>query len=131
MLTPATLRDLAQARLQEAEVLLAQGHPASAHYLGGYAVELTLKACVCDSLNWADFPETPGEFKNLSNFRTHDLNLLLLLSGRKPFILSNHAVEWREVFAWNPEERYRPTGSVLTEDARGFLNAVARLLSVL
>lgn len=131
MLAPTTLRGLAQARLQEAQVLLANGHPDSARYLGGYAVELALKARICDTLNWADFPETPGEFKNFQSLRTHDLNILLLFSGQKPFILGNHAADWQAVFAWNPEERYRPSGSVPPGKAQTFLAAVANLLLVL
>lgn len=42
----ADLRDLALARLDEAQVLLGEGRPSGAYYLAGYTVECGLKAII-------------------------------------------------------------------------------------
>jgi len=44
------IKELADLRLKEARALLTSGYPDGAYYLGGYALELALKAVVCK--NW-------------------------------------------------------------------------------
>lgn len=56
-------RKLAQARIKDAEVLYANRRYAGAVYLCGYAVELALKARICHTLKWLEFPETPKEMQ--------------------------------------------------------------------
>ncbi len=51
-------------------------------YLAGYTVELALKARICEVLNWSGYPATSKEFDGYRSFRTHDLRVLLSLSGR-------------------------------------------------
>jgi len=52
-------------------------------YLSGYVVELALKARICRTLKWRGFPEKRNEFEGLQTFKTHDLDVLLSLSGRE------------------------------------------------
>jgi hypothetical protein len=56
------LKRLAADRLKDAQSLLKAKRYNGAIYLCGYAVELALKARICQTLKWADFPETAGEF---------------------------------------------------------------------
>jgi hypothetical protein len=81
MITARNLRAIARARLRDARVLLRARRWDGAVYLCGYAVELALKARICQTLKWAGFPETPAEFKGLQSVKTHDLEMLLHLSG--------------------------------------------------
>ena len=66
------LREVGDARLAEAEVLLRAGRYAGSIYLAGYAVECYLKVAVCVTLRWDALLET---------FKVHDLEGLLLHSG--------------------------------------------------
>ncbi|MCB0065385.1 MAG: HEPN domain-containing protein [Caldilineaceae bacterium] len=70
-----------KARLEDAEVLLAANRYDGAMYLCGYAVELALKARICRTLKWAGYPSTRKEFEGYQSLRTHDLKVLLHLSG--------------------------------------------------
>jgi HEPN domain-containing protein len=59
----STLRNIAAARLEDARQLFVAGRFDGAAYLCGYAVELALKARICDTLAWSEFPETAKEFE--------------------------------------------------------------------
>jgi hypothetical protein len=50
MLTRTVLRNLAYARLRDAEILFAQKRYHAAYYLCGYSIEYILKARVCTKL---------------------------------------------------------------------------------
>jgi hypothetical protein len=50
-------------------------------YLCGYAIELSLKARICRTLKWVGYPDTAREFENYKSFKTHDVDVLLRLSG--------------------------------------------------
>lgn len=83
MISREQLGRLAKARLTDAQVLYKAGRFDGAFYLCGYAIELALKARICRTLKWPEFPETNQEFRPLQSFRTHDLAVLLRLSGRE------------------------------------------------
>lgn len=131
MIAIAHLDALAAARLEDARILLAANRFDGAVYLGGYAVEIALKARICRTLGWPDFPATRKEFEGLASFRTHDLDMLLRLSGREAIIKQSHFVDWNSVALWNPEARYRPIGSATAPDAITLVAAVDALLKVL
>ena len=131
MLTAATLRTIAQARLEDSKILLANNRYDGAGYICGYAVELTLKARICDTLNWPGYPETKKDFENLQSFKTHKLDVLLSLSGRETAIKQNNLAEWSIVCLWNPESRYHAVGQVSPADAQAFLESVNTLLPML
>ena len=82
-MTPNDLRNNAAAKLQDAEVLFNNGRYDGAKYLCGYAVELSLKAKICETLNWSKYPPTEKIFQG---FKIHHLDTLLLLTGRADII---------------------------------------------
>ena len=52
--TRADFQAIAETRMREARILLAANEPDGAYYLGGYAVECGLKACIIKMLNATD-----------------------------------------------------------------------------
>ena len=110
MIPVAELEKIAQARLDDAKALLAAGRFDAATYLCGYAVELALKARICRTLNWSDFPRTPGDFRSYRSFRTHDLQVLLHLSGQEARITRQHFALWYVLVVWTPEQAARGPG---------------------
>jgi hypothetical protein len=60
------LRTLARARLKDAQTLLTTKRYDAATYVCGYAVEMALKARICQTLGWTDFPQTNKEFIHLT-----------------------------------------------------------------
>lgn len=91
-------------------MLLGANRADGAGYVCGYAVELALKARICETLNWPGFPENRREFENFASFRTHKLDVLLTLSGQERRIKSDYFSEWSAVVSWDPETRYRLVG---------------------
>jgi HEPN domain-containing protein len=122
---------MARGRLKDAEILMRGRRFDGAVYLCGYAVELAMKARICTVLNWAGFPETTKEFANLASFRTHNLAILLRLSGREHRIRSECLTDWSVVAEWNPESRYRMIGTATKYDARNMIESTRNLLKVL
>ena len=110
MIARNELRRLARERLKDAEALLAAGRFDGAVYLGGYVVELTLKARICKALGWSDFPQTRSEFQNYQSFKVHDLDVLLRLSGAERKVKTQFLAEWSAVGLWTSEVRYRRQG---------------------
>lgn len=112
-------------------MLFNNGRFDGAGYICGYAVELALKARICDTLNWSGFPETRKEFENLQSFKTHNLDVLLSLSGREQMIKQTYLADWSIVGVWNPEARYHTIGQVSAVDAQSFLASTATLLPLI
>ena len=128
MISSQDLRQVARERLRDAEVLLRAKRYDGAYYLGGYAVEIALKARICRTLKWSGFPETAREFQGLQSLRTHDLEILLRLSGVDGRIKARHLVEWSIVINWNPEKRYQAVGKVTSQQSADLVSAAKRLL---
>lgn len=131
MHSPATLRTIASARIQDSEILFTNRRCDGAGYICGYAIELTLKARICETLNWSGFPESPHEFKNFQSFKTHNLDVLLALSGKEPEIKKNNFSDWSIVSSWNPEARYEAVGATSPDDVSAFIESTKRLLAAL
>ncbi len=131
MLTPLELRGIAEARLQDAELLFTAGRLDGAFYLSGYAVELALKARICQTLDWNSYPSTAGEFKGYQSFRTHDLDILLHLSGVENRIRLQYLVEWSAFSPWSPETRYQPIGTANRQDVQLMIKSARTLLGEL
>src|SRR6266567_4751723 len=108
MINIGELKTLAQARIGDAAALLRLRRFHGAVYLSGYAIELALKARICATLNWPGFPLKGKEFEGLSSFKTHDLEILLHLSGREDHVKTNFTADWSVIAQWDPEVRYRP-----------------------
>ena len=131
LISIADLRAIAEARLNDAKVLLENERTDGAAYICGYAIELALKARICSTLNWLGFPDTRSEFENLASFRTHKLDVLLSLSGQEERIKAQHLIDWSSVATWNPEVRYRTLGQSDPVKVALMLIAAETLLEVL
>lgn len=131
MIRVAELDSIARARIEDAKALLAAGRFDGATYLCGYAVEVALKARICRVLNWAEFPSTGGEFQAYRSFQTHDLDVLLRLSGQEERIRLNHFPLWNAVAVWKAESRYNVVGSAQQADVIAMIRATEELLAVL
>lgn len=111
VLTRNELRRIAREKVKDAEALFNAGRYEGAVYICGYAVEIALKARICKTLKWADFPSTTGEFNRLEKykpFKVHSLNLLLSYSGIEDKIRNNFFTEWSLISTWDPQSRYTP-----------------------
>jgi len=64
--------------------------------LCGYAIELGLKKRICETLKWNEYP-TSGRY---STFKTHDLDVLLHLSGIEDNVKIHYLSEWLIVSQW-------------------------------
>jgi hypothetical protein len=79
MISTQDLRRIARARLQDAQVLLTGQRFDGALHLSGYAVELALKARICRTFKWREFPQSGREFEDFKSLRTHDLEIAEML----------------------------------------------------
>jgi len=105
MIPKNDLRKIAKARLKDSEILFKNRRYDGAVYLCGYAVEVALKARICRTLKWTDFPSTRSEFQAYQSFKTHSLDVLLKLSGLEAEIKTEYLAEWSYIAAWEPEVR--------------------------
>ena len=131
MIPVAKLDMIAKARLDDAKALLATGRFDGAAYLCGYAVEQALKVRICRTLNWLDFPGTGGEFQDYRSFQTHDLDVLLRLSGQESRIRLEHLQIWIALATWKAEWRYNPVGTTRGVTAEAMIAATEALQVVL
>src|SRR5882762_8203261 len=79
----ATFQQLAESRLAEARLLLANGLPSGAYYLAGYAIECALKAIIAADFRATEIPDP----KYVRDIYTHDLSAL--------FRLPNWSKNWK------------------------------------
>jgi HEPN domain-containing protein len=131
MIPVAELDNIARARIEDAKALLTAGRFDGATYLCGYAVEVALTARICRTLNWAEFPSTGGEFQAYRSFQTHELDVLLRLSGQEARLKQNHFALWNAVAVWKVESRYNVVGTAQQPDAAAMIQAAKELLAVL
>jgi HEPN domain-containing protein len=118
-------QELARLRLKEAQLLLRAGCWEGAYYLGGYAVECLLKACIARKIERHDFPDRDRTNQSY----THDLEKLLLLAELKEVFKeagrqdSELARNWLTVREWWEQSRYEKHSQ---EEAEKLLNAIQR-----
>lgn len=128
MISLKELHNLRRDRVREAEALTQAKLYDGAYYLCGYAIEVGLKKRICKTLRWKEgYPNTDKEFKNLNSFKTHDLDVLLHLSGIEDKIKKKCFSEWSMVNVWKPEIRYA-SRTKTADMAKGMLTAVKKLL---
>lgn len=120
----ATLQQLAEVRLKDAEALLSAGQWDGAYYLLGYCIECALKACAARGFGLYQVPERTL----ITTFYTHDFMKLLSISGIAPEMAlkgdadSRFAANWELVRDWNESRRY---GVGISETlARGMYHAI-------
>ena len=131
MISTKDLKSAARAYLRDAIVLLQAKRYDGAYYLCGYAVELALKARICQTLRWSHFPETRAEFERLQSLKTHDLEILLRFTGVGARVRAKYLPEWSVVLKWNPEKRYQKTGNSTQQDAADMETSAKKLLAAL
>ena len=125
------LDGIAEERLEDGKKLLNAGRFDGANYVCGYAVEVGLKARICRTLQWASFPNSSKEFHDYRSFQTHDLDILLHLSGKEDQIKTNHFLDWNGVANWRTESRYDLVGTIDEAAAEKMIAAVETLLEAL
>lgn len=103
-------QQLADIRIDEAAVLLAQQKWDGAYYLAGYAVECALKACIAKMTKQDDFPP----YKKFSeDCYSHDLNKLMILAELDDLLDAAMQAEkalaknWQTIRAWDESSRYK------------------------
>jgi hypothetical protein len=131
MIPRTDLRKIGHARLKDAEALYKSRRYDGAVYLCGYAIEAMLKARICRTLKWDEFPLTRGEFQSYQSLRTHDLGVLLKLSGVEGKIKTECLNEWVLVTNWTPEMRYNPIGTAQRRDTLKLIEATKVLVKAL
>jgi HEPN domain-containing protein len=127
MPTNIELKSLAILRLEEAEKLYTDGYYDGACYLGGYCIELALKARICTLLNLTEYPHT-GDIGKA--FKTHKLDDLITLAGLKIELVQkrmdrNFDAAWNLIFQWSEIWRYEPKGTQTESKAANFLSAIS------
>ncbi len=132
MIAIADLHRAAREYLRAAKLLRTRRSYYAAVYLCGYAVEIALKARICQTLKWrTGFPETNAEFKVRSGLKTHDLDNLLEFTALQDRIKLRHFTDWATVNEWKPEQRYNPPGTKTLTDATDMIQATQNLLRIL
>jgi HEPN domain-containing protein len=111
--TRRNFQRLAELRAREAKTLAKAGNQHGAYYLGGFAIECALKACIARQTRRHDFPADAGYARSVY---THDLGELLKLSRlntqfdndikTRPQLAAN----WGVVKGWNVDSRYETSG---------------------
>jgi hypothetical protein len=84
-----TFQQLAESRLAEARLLLANGLPSGAYYLAGYAVECALKARIAAEFRANEIPDK----SRVNSIYTHNLRELLGLAGLKEELEADMAAD--------------------------------------
>lgn len=98
----------AQAKLDDAIILLNNKRYSNAYYLAGYAVEIGLKACVAAQISAETIPD-PDLLKNIFN---HDFSKLIGLAGLMNRLREQEDADptfhayWGIVSNWSPDTRY-------------------------
>lgn len=127
MLKQDEMQGIVKERLEEADILCRNGKLDGAVYLCGYAVEIGLKARICRTLGWTEFPDS----REYQSFKTHDLDVLLHLSGVESKVKDDNRYEWSGVAFWDSNFRYKPIGSSSETVAKDMIAAARELLHAL
>lgn len=102
------LQKHAQAKIDDAVLLIGAGRWSSAYYLAGYSIELGLKACIARQISVDTIPDKAI----LKDVLTHHLATLLGLAGlRGEHKIAQDAdptfaANWAIVSEWSPDARY-------------------------
>ena len=131
MIAIADLRRTAREHLRLARILHKNRTYDGAVYHCGYAVEIALKARICRTLRWTEFPFTGKEFQNFKSLQTHNLETLLAFSGVEGRITLMFNAEWSQVKEWNPEQRYDPVGTQTIASSGDMIAATKKIVRAL
>ena len=124
VITAEQFRQVSNDRMADCLALLAAGRYDAVMYLSGYVLEAALKACICDTLGWVGFEDSGSRVSMFRPLFVHDLNMLLLYSGREAYVLSQLSTEWNNVRGWKPALRYRASGAISRSAAEQRLSEI-------
>jgi len=103
------LQTLAESRLEEGRILLANKQWTGSYYLTGLAVECALKACLARAVKQHDYPDK----KFVNDMYQHDLKRLAALDAGLSVALQDDlqndamlAANWNTIQDWDGEKRY-------------------------
>jgi len=119
------LKQLAEQRLKEANILFENEQYDGSIYLAGYVVELALKARICKILDLDFYPP-----ENLPGFNIHDYDKLARLSGLEKTIEKQTVendkfnINWVKVSKWDSQMRYSTVGEDNKKRAQDLLSAL-------
>jgi HEPN domain-containing protein len=117
------LQTMAKEKLDDAILLLAHQRYSNAYYLGGYAAEMGLKACIAKTIT----AETIPDKKFIQDTFVHKLRDLIGVAGLTAELKNEEdgnahfATNWALVSQWNPETRY---GTVDAQTAKTMIEAI-------
>ena len=112
------LQQLAELRINEAGILLANRAWDGAYYLAGYAVECAIKACIAKQTLAEDFPDK----KHAERAWKHDIRELLATAELADVLdeenvpKSRQAKFWDAVYDWSEQSRYERNSQQLAKD---------------
>jgi hypothetical protein len=104
-------RDLqgnAQAKIDDALILLKEKRYSNAYYLSGYAVEIGLKACIAAQITAETLPDKTF----LKKIMSHEFKVLIGLAGLAGALKDEEnanpvfAANWAVALQWEPDARY-------------------------
>ncbi|RUU07812.1 HEPN domain-containing protein [Mesorhizobium sp. M7A.T.Ca.TU.009.01.3.2] len=102
------LQAIANAKLQDAELLFQNERYSNAYYLFGYAAEIAIKARISRVFQ----PDTIPDKKFVQDIYSHDLNRLVALAGLSADLNESRTASpvfdghWSAVSDWNEASRY-------------------------
>jgi hypothetical protein len=120
------LRRNAENKVADAIKLFELGSFSNAYYLGGYGLEIALKACIARQISADTIPDK----KFINDVYVHDIQKLVRLGGL------NHALQqkqdadfefgqrWGLVCQWSPDSRYQSTDQY---SCHVFLDAITNI----
>lgn len=116
--TRDTFLSLADARLTDAQLLLAAHRYGAAYYLAGYAVECALKAKIAWRFRHAEFPD-PRFVRDVHTHALRDLvrhaDLSVHLEEKRRSDLE-FATNWTIVSGWSVDARYEMIDPITAHD---------------
>ena len=118
------LQAYAQAKLDDACILLQNGRYSNAYYLAGYTVELGLKACIAAQITAETIPDKAFINKILN----HQFPVLIGLAGLATELQDQidkdpvFGANWAIVSEWSPDARYDPKD---VTSAQAIITAIA------
>lgn len=148
MKSAAHIISLANSKLTVAEFLLQHNYFDEAYYIGGYSLELLLKAKICNTLNITDFFDfdnsksrrlpvsatKKGEKENLYKpYKVHDYEQLIILSGLYADFSNQIAADlafkadWSIVSKWDENLRY--SQGATQADTQSFIGSLKNIIT--
>ncbi len=131
MTTTVDIYQIADTKLDDAQLLFDNGRYENALYLAGYCIELYLKAKICALLDEPNFFADAYSDKEVARaFKIHRLEHLLILAGLNAKMRiekgSNSTIfkNWSLMSVWSEKLRYDTVGTQTKQDVQSVLDAI-------